>query len=213
MGNNYYLIFVVAIVGFLAICFWMFERRSPQARELVLLSVICAVAVVGRMVFFMLPNFKPVIAITIIAGVGLGSQAGFLVGAISMLVSNFSFGMGPLTPFQMFATGIIGFLAGIIFYRRNIKKIYIPLCIYGGVATFVIYGGIMNPAGLMLLSSGQEFTWPLLIASYVQGLRFDTVHAASSIVFLAVLSPLILYILNRMRVKYGLGEAPRNNKL
>jgi len=205
MEHNYYLIFVVAIIGFLVLCFWKFERRSPQARELVLLSVICALAVVGRLIFFMLPNFKPVVAITIIAGVGLGAQAGFLVGALSMLVSNFIFGMSPLTPFQMFAAGIIGFLAGIIFYRRNIQKIFIPLCIYGGFTTFVIYGGIMNPAGLMLLSSGQEFTLPLLIASYIQGLRFDAIHAASSILFLAILSSPMLYVLERMRVKYGLG--------
>ena len=85
----------------------IFEDRKPQAREVLLIAVMAAIAVVGRMAFFMLPQFKPVTAIVIITGISLGAEAGFLTGAVAGFVSNFFFGQGPWTPWQMFAFGII----------------------------------------------------------------------------------------------------------
>ncbi|MDR1184626.1 MAG: ECF transporter S component [Coriobacteriales bacterium] len=96
-----------------------FEGRRPRAREVVVLSVMCALAVAGRAAFFMLPQFKPVAAIVIITGVALGAESGFLVGTLAAFVSNFLFGQGPWTPFQMLAFGLVGFIAGLLFHRRD----------------------------------------------------------------------------------------------
>ena len=101
--------------------FMVFESRKPKARELIIISVLCAIAVSGRTAFFMTPQFKPVVAIVIISGVCFGGEAGFLVGAMTGFVSNFFFGQGPWTPWQMFCFGIIGFLAGIL-YKKGILK-------------------------------------------------------------------------------------------
>ena len=79
----------------------LFERRRPQARELVVIAVLCAIGVAGRAAFAMLPSFKPVMAVVILAGIALGCETGFLVGAVTMFVSNFFFGQGPWTPWQM----------------------------------------------------------------------------------------------------------------
>lgn len=95
----------------------VFEGRKPQARELVILAVLTAIAVAGRAAFFMLPQFKPIVAMVIIAGVAFGGEAGFLVGALSGFVSNMLLGQGPWTPWQMFAFGIIGFIAGVLFKK------------------------------------------------------------------------------------------------
>lgn len=111
------------IISFLIICYAMipffltFERRKPQARELIIIAVLIAIAVAGRAAFFMLPQFKPVIAIVVIAAICFGAETGFLVGAMTGFVSNFFFGQGPWTPWQMFCFGIIGFLAGILFQK------------------------------------------------------------------------------------------------
>ena len=104
------LILAVTMLPFLLV----FEHRKPMARELVLLATLSALAVAGRAAFFMLPQFKPVVAIVILTAVTLGPEAGFLVGAVSGFVSNFFFGQGPWTPFQMFSWGIVGFIAGVI---------------------------------------------------------------------------------------------------
>lgn len=111
------------IISFLIICYAMipffltFERRKPQARELIIIAVLIAIAVAGRAAFFMLPQFKPVIAIVVIAAICFGAETGFLVGAMTGFVSNFFFGQGPWTPWQMFCFGIIGFWQGYYFKK------------------------------------------------------------------------------------------------
>ena len=115
--RKYYLAGLAIIVLTTAAFFLHFESRKPQARELVVIAVLCALGVAGRAAFFMLPQFKPVMALTIIAGVAFGGETGFLVGAMTMLASNFLFSQGPWTPFQMFSMGIIGFLAGGLFRK------------------------------------------------------------------------------------------------
>ena len=115
--EHYYAVSFI-IIGLAMLPFaLMFEGRRPQARELVVIAVMVAVTVAGRAAFFMVPQFKPVVALVIISGAALGAQSGFMVGALSGFVSNFIFGQGPWTPWQMFAFGIIGFFAGVIFYR------------------------------------------------------------------------------------------------
>ena len=86
------------------------ERRRPQAREVAVIAVLCALGVAGRAAFSMLPQCKPVIALTVLTGAALGGESGFLVGAVTMLASNVLFGQGPWTPWQMFALGLIGLL-------------------------------------------------------------------------------------------------------
>ena len=110
-GKRYYFISLLILLECMLPFFLIFEGRRPQARELVLIAVLVALNVAGRAAFFMLPEFKPVVAMTILAGVAFGGETGFLVGAMTMLVSNMLFSQGPWTPWQMFAMGIIGWLA------------------------------------------------------------------------------------------------------
>jgi len=123
LGNTaYYPIAFAVLLECMVPFFLVFEGRKPQARELVLVASLCALGVAGRAAFFMLPQFKPVLALTIISGVALGGETGFLVGAMTMLASNVLFSQGPWTPFQMFAMGIIGFLAGVLFRRGWLRR-------------------------------------------------------------------------------------------
>ena len=181
----------------------VFERRRPQARELIVIAVLCAVGVAGRAAFFMLPQFKPVTAVVIIAGVAFGGEAGFLVGAVTAFVSNMFFGQGPWTPWQMFAFGIIGFLAGVLFRKGILRRNTAALCAFGGLATFFIYGGIMNPAAVLMFQSRP--TPEMFYLAYLQGIPFDLVHAAATVVFLWFIASL-LEKLDRIKVKYGLVE-------
>lgn len=155
--RKYYFISLLIVIYTMIPFAMVFENRKPQARELIVIAVLAAIAVAGRTAFFMLPQFKPVVAIVIIAGVSLGAEAGFLVGAVAGFVSNFFFGQGPWTPWQMFCFGIIGFLAGIFFKKGLLKKNMLSLCIFGGLATFFVYGGIINIGSLMMFTS--EFSW------------------------------------------------------
>ena len=105
--RKYYFISILILIYTMIPFFMIFEDRKPQGRELIVIAVLSAIAVAGRGAFYMLPQFKPVVAIVIIAGVCFGAESGFLVGAMSGFVSNFFFGQGPWTPWQMFCFGII----------------------------------------------------------------------------------------------------------
>ena len=182
----------------------VFESRKPKARELVVISVLCAIAVAGRSAFFMLPQFKPVIALVIISGVAFGGETGFLVGAVTGFVSNFFFGQGPWTPWQMFAFGIIGFLAGILFKKGFLRKTKEALCIFGFLTTLIVYGGIMNPASVIMIQT--KITWKMLTYAYISGFALDLIHSVSTAFFLWFIAEPMLEKLERIKIKYGLVE-------
>jgi len=182
----------------------IFEKRKPRARELVLISTLCALTVTSRTAFYMLPQFKPVVAFIIISGVCFGGETGFLIGAISAFVSNFFFGQGPWTPWQMFAFGLIGFLSGLVFNNKNIRKSKIALSVFGFLVTVVIYGGIMNPAAILMQQSNPTFD--AIITSYIAGFPLDIVHAISTVFFLWIASQTMFEKLDRVKIKYGLSK-------
>lgn len=182
--------------------FLVFEGRKPRARELVIIAVMCTIAVVGRTAFYMLPQFKPVVALVIISGVAFGGESGFLVGAVTMLVSSFVFQFGAWTPWQMFCAGIIGFLAGILFRKGLLSRNRGALCIFGFISTIVIYGGIINFGSAIMAHA--DMNLETILSFYVTGFPFDIVHALSTVVFLYFCAEPMLEKLDRIKVKYAL---------
>jgi energy-coupling factor transport system ATP-binding protein len=136
--------------------------------------------------------------------VAFGAESGFLVGAITMLVSNVLFGQGPWTPWQMFAMGVLGLLAGILFQKGLLSRDRLSLSIFGGLSIFVIYGGILNPTSVWMYQSRP--TLKMILATFVTGLPADAVHAMATVFFLWFLSESMLEKLDRVKVKYGLIE-------
>lgn len=207
-GRKYLLCSLIVVIAAMLPFFMMFEGRRPKAREIMVIAVLCALGVAGRAAFFMVPGFKPVAALVILSGVSFGGEAGFLVGSLTMLVSNMFMGQGPWTPWQMFAFGMIGFLAGILYQKGILKARKTELCIYGFLSVFLIYGGIMNPASI-LMSYGY-ITKNTLLAYYISGAPVDLVHAISTVIFLWLLSRPLLEKLERIKVKYGLIQEAEN---
>lgn len=200
-SRRYYITSMLVILETMIPFYMMFESRKPKARELVVISVLCAIGVAGRAAFFMLPQFKPVIALVIIAGVCFGGETGFLVGAIIGFVSNFFLGQGPWTPWQMFAFGIIGFITEVLFKNGLLKKSRTALCIFGFLSTLIIYGGIMNPASILMYQ--HHITWEMILTSYVVAIPLDLIHSFSTIFFLWFISEPMIAKIERIKVKYG----------
>ena len=140
--RKYYLTSLL-LVGLMFVPFVLrFEGRRPQARELVLLSTMTALAVAGRAAFYWLPQCKPVCAIVILTAVAFTPEAGFVTGAAAGLISNFFFGQGPWTPWQMLGFGLVGFVGGVLFLGRRVRLV--PLLIYGFLSVFVLYGVLLG---------------------------------------------------------------------
>lgn len=200
--RKYYFISLLIILETIVPFCMVFESRKPKARELIIISVLCAIAVAGRAAFFMLPQFKPVIALVIITGITFGGETGFLVGTVTGFVSNFFFGQGPWTPLQMFCFGIIGFISGVLFSKGFLKKTRVSLCIFGFLATLIIYGGIMNPSSVIQMQLKPNLD--MILASYISGAPLDIIHAVSTAFFLWFIAEPMIDKIERVKVKYGL---------
>ncbi len=200
--RKYYIVSLVIICLTMAPFFMVFEGRKPQARELVLIAALVAIAVAGRAAFFMLPQFKPVVAIVIIAAVCLGAETGFLVGAMTGFVSNFFFGQGPWTPWQMFCFGMIGFLAGILARKGLLKKTKLQLCIFGGLSAFFIYGGIIDVWTILMFTRDPQ--WETAVLLYGTGFWFNLIHATATVFFLFFLANPMIEKIERIKIKYGM---------
>ena len=157
-------------------------------------------AVAGRLIFGMIPNFKPVAAIVTVTGVYMGASAGFLAGSLAALLSNLFFGQGPWTPFQMAAWGLIGFFAGLPFLKEFLKKA--PGYVLYGLFAAVFYSGVMNLWAALSIDS--SFSWKAYGAAAVASLPTLAVYGVSNIVFLWLLSAPVGKKLDRIAKKHGI---------
>jgi energy-coupling factor transport system substrate-specific component len=193
-------------IAFFLVCasivpfFVRFEMRSLQAREIVLVAVLSAIAAVGRVPFAALPSVQPTSFVIIVSALVFGSETGFMVGAVAALVSNIFLGQGPWTPWQMFSWGMIGWTAGVLYQWGWLKNRF--MLISFGFVWGILFGWIMNI--WFLANMGQDLTWASVLAAYASSFYFDLAHALSNVFFLAVLSSGWIKILERYKTKYGL---------
>ncbi|MBE6664992.1 MAG: ECF transporter S component [Ruminococcaceae bacterium] len=184
---------------FVAVCslllfFCGFEKKKIGNRRLVIVAVMIALSVAGRM----FPVIKPVTAFAVISGMFLGSEAGFLVGSFSALISNFYFGHGPWTPFQMLAWGLIGFFAGVL--ASPLKKSRLFLYFYGILAA-VLFSLLMDVWSAVWLAG--EFIPSLYFAKLVTSLPHTVLYAVSNVIFLILFAKPFSEKLGRIKIKYG----------
>ena len=162
---------------------------------MVLTAVMTALCIAGRFI----PFFKPVAALTVLTAVYLGPEAGFLTGALSALLSNFWFGQGPWTAFQMLAWGLTGLAAGYLAGPLQRRK---WLMLLFGVTAGILYSMVMDVWTVMWYGGG--FSWQLYGAAFVTALPHTLLYAVSNFAFLLFLAEPIGRKLARIRLKYGL---------
>lgn len=192
-GSKYiYVTFFVAVLSVvLFVC--GFERRKTGSRRLVATCVMAALAIVGRFI----PLFKPIAALTAITGMYLGGEAGFLCGALSALVSNFYFGHGPWTPFQMLAWGLIGLCAGAL--HNLLQKSRPALYIFGSVSG-VFFSLVMDVWTVLWMG---EFEMCVYLAAIVTAIPHTVMYAVSNVLFLILCAKPFGEKLQRLKIKYG----------
>lgn len=176
-----------------------FEKGRSDTRKLILIAVMTALSVVGRLLFAPIPGFKPVTAVVVITAMYFGSEAGFITGAFSALISNFYFGQGPWTPFQMFVWGFIGLLAGLL--AKPLKRNKLILVLYG-IFSGIVFSLLMDIWTVLWADGG--FNPSRYLAAIIAAVPFTVEYAVSNVVFLLVLSGPIGKILDRIKTKYGI---------
>lgn len=202
-GRGYYLVAGILLLELMIPFFAIFERRKLQAREIVLLAVLCVLAIVGR-VAIPFPTFKAVFGIIMISGIALGAESGFMIGALSALASNFFYGQGAYLPWQMMAYGAGGMLAGLVFAGKKPNRKPWIMGLFGFLAVVFFVGPLLDSSYLFLVMPDLSFA--SLTASLVSGFPVNVTQGISTALVMFLLGRPLLDKIERVKVKYGIME-------
>ena len=202
-GRAYYLTSTLVIIEIIIPFLLAFESRKPQARELVVIAVLSALAVAARVVI-PIPNFKAIFAIIMLSGMAFGPEAGFLVGAVSAFASNFFFGQGAYTPWQMFAYGAGGMLAGFLFAKGRLPQKRWVMAIFGFLACVLFVGPLLDTCTVFLTLPiiNAQTAWPL----YVSGFPVNISQGICTALTMVLFGPALLEKLDRVKLQYGMED-------
>jgi energy-coupling factor transport system substrate-specific component len=196
--------FAILALGLIAGFAW-YERTRPDARIVALVGTLAAFGALGRIAFAAVPNVKPTSDIVLIAGYSLGGAPGFVVGAVAALTSNFFFGQGPWTPWQMAGWGATG-IAGALLARLTRRRISrLPLAAASFVLGFAFTA--LQDVGDWVNYSDHSLAQ---LGFYVgKGIGFDLVHAAGCFGFALLFGPALIRTLTRFRTRIQVTWLPR----
>lgn len=200
-GRSYYITSTLIIIEMLVPFFLAFEGRKPQARELVLISVMCAIAIASR-VAIPIPSFKPTFAIIILTGIAFGPEGGFIVGAVTAFGSNFFVGQGAFTPWQMMAFGAGGLLAGFLAQKGWLKREPLWLAVFGFFAVMLWVGPLLDVCALFLTPI--TYSLSTVTALLLSGVPMNLSQAACTVVTMLLFGKPLLEKLDRIQRKYGM---------
>ena len=204
LPGKWYFLTSTLIIGEMLIPFFLaFEGRRPQARELVIMAVLCALAVAARVVIA-IPNFKAIYGVIMIAGIALGPQSGFLVGAVAAFVSNFFRGQGIWTPWQMLAYGLCGLLMGYLFRKGKLPRKPVLMGILGFAIVLCIAGPLLDTCNLFMMPIAMNLQ--SILAMYGSGFAVNISQGISTFLVLFLLGRPLLGKLDRILIKYGMEE-------
>ena len=181
--NHSSLIFWLATPLAFLLLLSLIGEAKLDAKTLALLAVLSALIAALRPLGAGAAGIEPMWFLLILASYVFGPSFGFLLGVQSMLLSAFlTGGFGPWLPYQVFAAGWIGLIAGLTSkFEYKSKRIEIPILVLVGIVSSEFFG---------LLMDLQFWPWalgPKTQLSYIPGAeisenlsRFISYHVASS---------------------------------
>ena len=175
-GGRVYYLASVLIILYTMVPFPGFERRKPQARELVVLAVLCAIAVASRAAFKMIDHFKPMTAIIMIPAWPLARRPVF-GGRGQRLQQQL-----PLWPWPMDALADVclrhGGLSGRALYRLGwLSKKRLPLSLMA-FAVLLLVGLLLDTCALFTQTAA--INWETAKAIYLSGVPINCIHGVAT---------------------------------
>ncbi|WP_104043425.1 ATP-binding cassette domain-containing protein [Arthrobacter sp. ZGTC412] len=183
-----------------------------SAHTVALLGVLAAVGTAVRVASTGVGGVEAVFILLILAGRAFGARFGMLLGAATIALSSALWGgIGPWTPFQVFACAWVGAGAGLLPRQVRGKAELWMLCGYGVVASYA-FGlltnlwfwpfavgsgtGISYVPGAPLTTNLSSFLLYSLVTSTA---GWDTLRAVTTIIGIAVVGRAILAALRRVK--------------
>ena len=202
-GRSYYLLSALVALEILIPFFMAFEGRKPHPRELVTVAVLSAMAVIAR-VAVPLPGFKPTFAVIMLAGIAFGPETGFIVGAMGALGSDFFYGQGPFTPWQMMAYGMAGLLGGFVYQHNWLPRKNWVMGVFCFLSTVLLIGPLLDTSTVAIIASGSK--WEAALPIYLSGLPVNLTQGTCNFLTMLLFGNAILEKLDRVKTQYGMME-------
>lgn len=212
-GNETPLLTGLLISLCLAVLLVEAQGQSAGAKTVAALGIMVAATSTLRFIEVGIPGpggFSPIFAPIILGGYVFGPRFGFLLGAMTLLVSAIiTGGVGPWLPYQMFTAGWLGLIAGWLPHLRR-PSAELALLIGFGFLWGFVYGLIMNLYTWPFLTGDPLITWTpgagaadalrRYAAFYVAtSLLWDSAAAVGNVVLLAALGLPTIRALTRFR--------------
>jgi energy-coupling factor transport system substrate-specific component len=185
----------LCVLGF----FCEFERAAAGAKEIALVSMLGTISALSRVPFAVMLGFQPCGLFVVCTGYVFGPMAGFMVGCLTILISNLFLGQGPWTPYQMFSWGLVGITAAGLSRIPHLRGRIFVLVVFGFVWGY-LYGFIMN------IWFWTYFVYPLTLKTYLFALLnaviWDATHALANLFFVLVFGAKVIGILERFKKRF-----------
>lgn len=189
-----------------------------SAHTVALLGVLAAVGSAVRVASTGVGGVEAVFILLILAGRAFGARFGMLLGAATIALSSALWGgIGPWTPFQIFACAWVGAGAGLLPRSVRGKAELWMLCGYGIVASY-LFGLLTNlwfwpfavgsGTGISYVPGaplGTNLSSFLLYSLVTSTAGWDTLRAVTTIIGIAVVGRAILAALRRVKPVSGAG--------
>jgi energy-coupling factor transport system substrate-specific component len=215
---------------FLALLFEV-QGQTVSAKLIALLGVLVAINSVLRFVEVSIPGpggFTPVFFLIVLTGYVYGARFGFLMGALTLLVSALiTGGIGPWLPGQMFTAGWMGLLAPLALPlvrlaggRAGSRRELAVLAAFAGLAG-LFYGVVINlwfwpfmigpaeqywQAGVTLAETMQRYAVYYLATS----LLWDAFAVAGNVALVLAFGAATLRALRRFQQRFSFEYEPEN---
>lgn len=162
---------------------------------------------------------SPIFLLIILAGFSFGPNFGFLMGALTLLVSALiTGGLGPWLPYQMLGAGWIGMTAGWLPQSESpgSRRDIVVLAVFGAVWGF-LYGAILNLTEWPFAAPGLResvglywvpgMSFAETISTYARfylttSLVYDSFRAAANVVLVLALARPVLRLFERYRSRF-----------
>jgi len=171
------------------------ERKIQHSNPLMILALVTAFCIAGRILLQPLPNIQPVTVTIILVGIYYRSPWAIAVSGVVALSTNLVFlGHGPWTIFQFIGWSVVG-IAGSVFADKLLidgKIALNRLMIFSAVSAFA-FDWIVSAS--ILLNHDFSTFYPYL----ANGLLFDVFHALGNAAFVILLANPLGEIMSRHR--------------
>ena len=208
----------VAVLAVLALVLMETSARRLDSRGLALLAALAAIDTGLRLALITgVGGFSGVFLMILCGGYVFGASYGFLVGAFSILLSAIVGGeVGPWLPYQVFAAGWVGAVAGLAGHRLGVAPGRVDVLLLAGVglAMGFVFGALLDLSIWTPLQGAPALSWrPGMPAAEVAAhfgrfylltsLAYDGFRAAGNALMVLLLGPPILAALARLRARFS----------